>query len=246
MNHKHLRQLTGLLFITGAIFVNIPYTLLIMNFNYPDILREPAGVVLTQFQAGGAGLIFTWLAFAWAGLPLFLGMILYPRASGGSRSTLIKAATITGIIAFLVQVIGLLRWVFVVPVLAQMYVDPATSASARETAVIVFQTIHQFGGVVLGEHMGQLFSIAWTVLLCLAAWRHGYFPRWLAGYGIASGLVYLLAQTELLATVIPGFPVVGEAGLIGSLLWLLWIVGLGVMLLRPSTTAVTHPSITFS
>ena len=246
MNHKHLRQFTGLLFIVGAIFVNIPYTLLIMNFNYPDILRQPAGVVLTQFQAGGAGLIFTWLAFAWAGLPLFVGMILYPRVSGGSRSTLVKAATITGIIAFLVQVIGLLRWVFVVPVLAQMYVNPAASVSARETAVIVFQTIHQFGGVVLGEHMGQLFSIAWTVLLCLAAWRHGYFPRWLAGFGIASGLVYLLAQTELLATVIPGFPVVAEAGLVGSLLWLLWIMGLGIALLRPSTTAVTQPSVTFS
>ena len=130
MNHKHLRQFTGLLFITGAIFVNIPYTLLIMNFNYPDILRQPAGVVLTQFQAGGAGLIFTWLAFAWAGLPLFVGMLLYPRVSGGSRSTLVKAATITGIIAFLVQVIGLLRWVFVVPVLAQMYVNPAASVSA--------------------------------------------------------------------------------------------------------------------
>jgi len=52
----------------GAVLVNIPYTLLIMNFDYPDILRESTGHILTRYQEGGTGLIFTWLAFAWVGL----------------------------------------------------------------------------------------------------------------------------------------------------------------------------------
>ncbi len=55
MNANQFRKVTGLLFIVGAILVNIPYSMLITNFDYPDILREPAATVLTQFQAGGAG-----------------------------------------------------------------------------------------------------------------------------------------------------------------------------------------------
>ena len=47
MSENKLRKLTGIFFIVGAILVNIPYTLLIMNFDYPDILRQPAGEILT-------------------------------------------------------------------------------------------------------------------------------------------------------------------------------------------------------
>jgi hypothetical protein len=232
MTQSRLRQLTGILFITGAVLINVPYSLLIMNFNYPAILREPAGDILTQFHAGDTSLIFTWLAFAWISVPLLFGILIYPRAVGVKDSALLDVATATGVIAFLVQAIGLLRWVFVVPVLANIYVDPAASETAKEAAIIAFQTIHQYGGVIFGEHLGQLFSIAWTLTLCAAAWQLRLFPRWLAGFGVVSALIYLLAQTELFATVIPGFPVVAEAGLVGSLLWILWIIGVGVSLLR--------------
>ena len=43
MNTTWHQRLTGILFIVGAVLVNIPYTLLIMNFDYPDILRESTG-----------------------------------------------------------------------------------------------------------------------------------------------------------------------------------------------------------
>ena len=46
MSENKLRKLTGLFFIIGAILVNIPYTLLIMNFDYPDILRQPTEEIL--------------------------------------------------------------------------------------------------------------------------------------------------------------------------------------------------------
>ena len=64
MSTKQFRQLTGLFFVLGAVLVNIPYTLLILNFDYPDLLRAPVDQILTQFQAGGSSLIYTWLAFA--------------------------------------------------------------------------------------------------------------------------------------------------------------------------------------
>jgi hypothetical protein len=79
MSENTFRKITGLFFIFGALLVNIPYTLLIMNFDYPDILRMPTADILTKFQAGGSSLIYTWLAFAWVGVPILFGAIMLMR-----------------------------------------------------------------------------------------------------------------------------------------------------------------------
>ncbi|HSR20250.1 MAG TPA: DUF4386 domain-containing protein [Anaerolineales bacterium] len=234
MSTKSFRQLAGLFFILGAVMVNIPYMLLILNFDYPDILRAPAHEILGQFQAGGSGLVYTWLAFAWVGLPMLLGAIMLKRILGAEQHPYLETATTIGVIGFVVQLIGLLRWVFVVPVLARLHADPAASAAAKETLAAVFLAIHQYGGVVLGEHIGQLFIIVWMSMISAILARSPLFARWVAWLGwIASG-VYLLAQTELLATVIPDFPVLDWAGLYGSLLWLLWTIVVGAFLIRSS------------
>jgi hypothetical protein len=43
--------------------------------------------------------------------------------------------------------------------------------------------------------------------------------------------LYLTNQGDILATAVPGFPVWGLGGLIGSTSWGLWVAALGVMLL---------------
>ena len=58
----------GAVFIAFAVAFNIPYTWLGMNFGYPGILRQPAGVVLTRFAEGGTPVILAWASFALAAL----------------------------------------------------------------------------------------------------------------------------------------------------------------------------------
>ncbi len=229
MNLPSLRKLTGLLFIAGAILVNVPYTLLIMNFDYPDILRQPTGDILTQFQAGGDALIYTWLAFAWVGLPLLAGILLLHKLM--PDTPMLKVATTAGVLGGITQMIGLLRWVFVVPILAQTFTDPGSTPATKDAVLVSFQVIHQYGGVVLGEHLGQAFTIFWMMLVSLTMFKSDLFKPWLGWFGLLASAVYALAQTELLATVLPNFPVVPEAGLIGSLLWLAWMIALGLVLL---------------
>ena len=229
---ERFRQATGVLFILGAVLVNVPYALLIANFNYPDILRQPPSVILTQFAAGGTPLILTWLAFAWVGFPLLLAIIMLQRVMGHDKVPYLWAGTIAGVVGAVLQMIGLLRWVFVVPVLAGTYTDPAASAAARESAVVAFQMVHQLGGVLLGEHLGQMFTIFWMLVVSLAALRSRLFKPFAAWLGMAAALIYLLAQTELLGTVVTGIPAIPGAGLIGSLLWLLWMIVLGAFLVR--------------
>ena len=232
MSTKYFRQLTGLFLITGAVLVNIPFTLLIINFDYPDILRAPADQILTQFQAGGNALIHTWLAFAWVGLPMLFGAVMLKRILEPENSKFLETATTIGIIGFVVQVVGLLRWVFVIPVIARLYTSPATSSATKASLSAMFLVIHQYGGVVLGEHIGQLFIIIWMSMISAIIYRSSLFSKWIAWLGWVASAVYLLNQTELLATAIPGFPVVGWAGLVGSLFWLFWMVMMGVYLIR--------------
>lgn len=232
MSENKLRKLTGLFFIIGAILVNIPYTLLIMNFDYPDILRLPTEEILTRFHAGGNSLIYTWLAFAWVGLPMLFGVILLKRILEKENSPFLETATTIGVIGFIVQVIGLLRWVFVVPVLARLFTDPTTDSATKAAIPVVFSAIHQYGGVILGEHMGQFLIIIWMGLISAIIYKSEMFSKWVAWLGWFASAVYILGQTELFATAIPDFPVVDWAGLYGSLLWLLWMIVVGVFLVK--------------
>lgn len=220
----------GLLLIAGAIGVFIPYTILTIIFEYPLILRQDPGTVLTRFHQGGSQLIFTWWAFAMLGLPLLVAYVKIGQQLE-QRLGFIKWATTLGVISGIVQIIGLLRWVFVVPVIASNYVT-ASNPVSKEIAISSFQLLHQLGGVLLGEHLGQLFTIAWTLLLSYAFIKLQLFPKWISWLGIGASLIYLLAQADLFATVIPEFPVWDLAGLIGSTLWLVWLVILGVYFLR--------------
>ncbi len=232
MSEKSFRRLTGIFFIVGAILVNIPYSLLITNFDYPDILRMPTAEILTRFQAGGSSLIYTWLAFAWVGLPMLFGVIMFKRVLQKENSLFLETATTLGVLGFVVQVIGLLRWVFVVPALARLFTDPAADSATRAAVSAVFVAVHQYGGVVLGEHLGQFFIILWMVMISAIIYRSPLFAKWISWLGWIASAVYLLAQTELFATAIPDFPVVDWAGLVGSLLWLLWTIVLGVYLVK--------------
>jgi hypothetical protein len=102
----------------------------------------------------------------------------------------------------------------------------------KEAAKIGFQVVHQYGGVVLGEHIGQLFTIAWTIMMTSAFSKLKLLPKWVIGLGYGSSVIYLLAQTELFATVIPHFPVIDLAGFIGSTLWLIWLIIVGFKFLK--------------
>lgn len=220
--------------IAGAAGVFIPYTILTIIFEYPDILRQNTATILTKFHEGGSRLILTWFIFAIGGITLIPAYILIGKKLE-NRSSLVRVATTIGVIGLAVQMIGLLRWTFVVPVLSDSYVH-ATDEGTRSAAIIAFKTIHQFGGVILGEHLGQLFTIIWTVLISIAFAKMKLVPKWLTWMAYISSLIYLLAQAELLHTVIPGFPVWEMAGFIGSTLWLVWLIITGIKFVKMKNT----------
>jgi len=222
-------KITGLLFILGALGVFIPYTILTITFDYPNILRQDVGVVLTKFHKSGTSLILTWWLFAVLGLPM---LVAYKQLGKylESKSESVSWLTTIGIIGLVTQMIGLLRWKFVVPILADNYYSG--NDVIKEVSKAMFQVVHQYGGVVLGEHLGQLFTIIWVIGVTSVLQKNKLVASWMIWLGYGAAFIYLLAQAELFATVIPSFPVWDMAGFIGSTLWLIWLIALGVNLIR--------------
>jgi hypothetical protein len=230
-----LRRTTGILFVLGAVAFAVAATVLSSTFNWPDILREPGSVVLPAVVAGGTSLVWTWFATAWTYAILAVPILLLPAVLGRRDDPLLRAATAVGAASVLLSLIGFLRWVVVVPTLARSYVtgDPVTQAAVAAA----WTAQHQFGGALLGEHLGQLMVIGWSVTLSVVILRSRVLPGWLGVTGLAVSALYLLNQGDILATAVPGFPVWDLAGLLGSTGWGLWVAALGVTLVRPSVRA---------
>jgi hypothetical protein len=235
-----LRRTTGGLFLAGALAFAGAATVLSSTFDWPDVLREPAGVVLPAFADGGTSLVWTWFATAWTYAILLAPILLLPAALGRRSDPVLRAATYVGATSVVLSLIGFLRWVFVVPPLAYSYV--AGDATTRAAVDAAWTAQHQFGGALLGEHLGQLFAIGWSVTLSLIILRSRVLPRWLGITGLVVSALYLTNQGDILATAVPGFPVWDLGGLIGSSSWGLWVAALGaVVLLRPVRPGNTAP-----
>jgi hypothetical protein len=187
-----LHKITAITLIFLGVYINIPFSVLGAIFDYPNILRQPVGQVLTLFKQGGGTLIATWYAFALAPLIMIAAAKLLHRVLRVGHPDLASIAATFGVLAGLFQAVGLIRWVFVVPALAEVFTDPAASEAAKAAAVTVFQAFHQYAGVALGEHLGQLSTAIWVLLISITMLDSAVFRRWQGFAGLAISVMMFL------------------------------------------------------
>lgn len=238
MNRLQLVRTTGALFILLSVLLNVPYWLLMQNFEYDDILRKPTDYVLTRFHAGGTGLILTWFVFALVALLFVPASALLQKILEREDTPYLTAATLMGVLSGLLQSVGLMRWVFVIPVLANLNVDPTASVATREAVAVVYRAVHQYGGVVIGEQLGQTLLAFWTLGVGVAMLRSPLFKPWVGWLGLVTVPFWILGQSELLATVILSIPTL-EVTSIGFAIWEIWLFVTGIFLLKAANKWVT-------
>ncbi len=227
------RPIAGAGAIALAVAFNVPYAVLAATYNYPDVLRGTASDALDLFAAGGPGLVLIWHGFALSALalaPLAMALSLTPKRVAEKPGLAIGAA-IAGSLAGLAQAIGLWRWVSVVPGLARTHADPAATPDAKLAAERAFDLLNQYGGVAIGEHLGQLLTALFVVLLSTLQWGEG--KRVSGGIGLITALTIALGTSEGLALAI------GQSGEIFSLATIagflgltVWLIATGIGLLR--------------
>jgi hypothetical protein len=220
----------ALLLIAVPIAFNVAFTLLARSFSYPDILRQPAGSILTSFSAGGTRLIVQWWAFALTALMMVPVVVLVGSLfAAGPLRTLALA---TGLLSALVQTLGLMRWPFVVPLLARRYLDARATQSHRDNAELVFDALHRYLGVGVGEHLGYLLTGSWTILTGVLILDSPVFPTLLGWLAIPIGAAQLIGALEFVGPNEPdGWSVAGRLVPVAYIAWSLWLIACGVTLL---------------
>jgi hypothetical protein len=194
------------------------FTVLGSVFEYPQILEEPTSDILALFREH-QGSVMTWfLVLVVSSALLAPAGIWLGRLAGG---TLGKWIAGVGIAAATVQVVGLQRWVTLVPGISKDALDPAQRARAEDR----FELWHTLLGKAIGETLGYALTATFTVLVVIAL-RRTVLPGWLALVGYAAA--------ALIATgvVIPVVEAASLTNFIGYVAWCAWLLAVAVVLFR--------------
>ncbi len=221
----------GALLVALPVMFNLCFALLGRSFDYPDILRRPTSEVLSRFRAGGVRLLLLWWAFALTAVLLAPVAVLLASSLTGADAGLIAVSATTGVLAALVQFLGLVRWPFLVPYLARADAAADASPARREAIEIVFQSFHRYLGVAVGEHLGYLFTGAWSALTGIALMQATSTPGWLGLIGVIVGGLLVICSFEFVgAFEDEGWRPAAVLTPVTYVAWSLWLVAVGVAL----------------
>ncbi len=227
---RSMSRLIGILSVLNGVSFFPPFIILLVGLRFVD---QPADIAIPIFQQHSATVLISYYVLAWNGLLLIALVLLLNRALADRGVYLMGIATVFGVLGGLMQVLGDLRWPFLLPFLANSYSDPHASQATCSAIAIVFQTVDQLGGIVASEHLYYLFIGAWTLLAGWYILRSLHYPSWIAWAGIISGCGLLLSSLEQFE-----WPISSALLIIVSLsriLWAIWLLGIAATLLWPRT-----------
>ena len=222
----------GLLLIALPLAFNAAFALLAARFDYPDILRRPTDEVLAAFRARGTSLVLLWWAFALTAGLLAPAVVLLSSAVSDADAALLDVATTVGVLAALVQFLGLVRWPFLVPYLARVAAEPDAGPARLEAVDVVFQSFNRYLGVAVGEHLGYALTGAWTTLAGAALTQTSAVPGWVGIIGLVIGPLLMVCSLEFVGGHEPaGWKLAERLTPPTYVAWSLWLVATGVGLL---------------
>jgi hypothetical protein len=224
--------LTGLLVLVLPLAYNLFFTLLARSFDYPDILRQPTDQVLDRFAAGGSRLVLIWWGFAMSAVLLAPAVVLLSATLADANPTVLALATAIGLLAALVQFLGLVRWPFAVPYLARTATDPTATAATRDAVEVTFQTLNRYLGVAVGEHLGYLFTGLWTAPAGIALIQSDLLHPLFGVVGLVLAPLFVLGSLEFVGPFEPsGWKLAGTLVPLAYIGWSVWLLALGIGLL---------------
>jgi hypothetical protein len=226
-------RMGGAALVVAALgFIGV-FTYLAVQFNYPDVLDAPASSALPGLLAMGNTGRAVWALYG------LLPLLLVPASIGASvalRSSDeggMRLAVVFATVAALTMMLGLLRWPSIQWELAAAY--STADQSSRSALAAVFNGLNRYLGTYLGEFVGELSLNAFFFLSARAMWRGNVLPRWVAGLGLASGLLGWIAMWRNVTDVVAPIAALNNAVLP---LWMM-VFGAGLFFTRRPPSAVS-------
>ena len=226
------QAVAGVVLIVVPILFNVGFALLAQRFDYPDVRRRPSHEVLDRFRAGGSALILIWWAFALCAVLFAALAVLLAIAVDDANRALVVIGAVVGVLAALVQFLGLIRWPFLVPYLARVAAEAAPGSPRGDAVDVVFQSFNRYLGVAVGEHLGYAFTGIWSILAGVALIGSAAAPDWLGIVGVLIGPLFLVSSLEFVGGFEEsGWRLAGALVPLTYIAWSAWLVAVGISLL---------------
>ncbi|MEM8529889.1 MAG: DUF4386 domain-containing protein [Chloroflexota bacterium] len=219
-------RITGILLLAQFAIFLIPVIVLGNAINWPASLGEPASVVLPLITEQSGAVRFGYFSYMISSfLVIPISFLLY-RIFREYAPTLIGISAAMGLISGVMKILGIVRWLVVMPVIAAIYLEPSASAATRDAAAVAFTAFNEYAGGV-GELLGvAFFSGLWTILVAIAILRTGVLPRWTGWFGLVAALAVIYPFASIFGIEM------GTIILVGSVtLWQFWMIATGTVLL---------------
>lgn len=204
------------------------------SINWPASLDQPASEMLPLIIEQRTAVALGYTSYFGSALLLIPIALLLAHVLRASESALVRVATGIGVLAGFAKLIGIGRWLYLMPSLAAAYVDPQTSAAARDAIAVNYVAFNAFGGGI-GEVLGvTLLSGVWTALIAVHLLRRVNgtpFVRVLGGTGLLAAGLLLVGLAEVYGIGL------GPILIVQGFAWQMWMLALGIFLLR------LHPNV---
>ncbi len=210
-----LRQKTGgvaAMYMAVAYLAAMPYFLIVVDYLGATTAKDKVALILANFPSLYAMYLITYVLF---GIVLgVLAFALYDRLQMHAPSLMRIATAISLLWAFALTTSGMV-FNYGMGTIVEM---AKTDLSQAQQAWQVIEPVAMGLGGAGGELLGGL----WVLLISLAALRSGSLPKLLNVLGLVIGLAGLLSV----------IPPLHDASILFGILQIVWLVWLGVVLLR--------------
>jgi hypothetical protein len=215
-------RIAGASLVTAALGFMAVFSYLAVRFDYPGVLDGAAAEVLPALLALGESGRAVWTVYA------LLPLLLIPAAVGSAAALeenapqAMRAARAFAVLAAVSMLMGLARWPTMHWELATAHLN--AGGDARVAIEATFAGLNRYLGNFIGEFLGELSLNAFFVLSGFALVRSA---RTRLGYsGVAAGAIGLVAAFRNVT------PVVAQVADLNNYVLPLWLIVLGVVLLR--------------
>lgn len=172
------------------------FAVLGMFFDFPEVLRWSAADRLALYRANQDIIQPTYWVLAMTGFTQVAMAVLLYRSFGRAAGSFLHLAMVFGVLCGLLQMAGFIRWVILIPYIAELMSGADSQTSI--TIAIVEGVFNRYAGMALGEHAANICLGIWTFGTGFAMRYNKLFDRRLAGVGMALGVVAAVLAFEQL------------------------------------------------
>jgi Domain of unknown function (DUF4386) len=232
-------RMAAFFLIVQYILMLSAYLILSSTINWPVSLSDPASIALPRVIAMSQPMLLGYTCYLCVGL-LFIPATVALNARLGLVGPLANLTLGLAVVSAIAKTIGITRWLFAMPILAQAYVAPGADT---ETLSIIYEVLNGYAGSI-GEIIGvSLISGIWTLIMATIIFKMpGRFTKPLGAFVFLTGILLLFTVPEAFGVQsIMGISM-GNLLTLNGIIWQAGLLAIGIWSLTPAIYAVAATS----